>query len=441
VGRGKKSISTAKPPKKGLFGFLSAKSDALETLARIEGFLEVMELSTADFSTPQKLLEEARTSLASKDYRRSLKLAEQAERLAQIIEERFRAARKAMNILSSEIKELEELGLDTTAAVTAYESAKQRIKQGTMEDGVQIPNYLEARLTAEEASKQARGQIIKAREASDLIFTAQLAIEALKEMEGPVDAAIMENTVVAPLDATLQKSTESLALGNLEEASALAKEAEDRANQTRADYSECITSIESCENVIKALSMEGVPFERASQMLGGGRNLLLLGKVTEAREAIVKAEKEALMVSNQFRKAVAAIDAADVAVKELSKTGMKDLEAERRLGDAKKALSNWKYLRALDLAEDCRRSIAKRIELHDDLARSLRELRETADNMRTSGVTFAGDIDEILGRAEREFEEGDYSSCAKDMKIASLLVGTSGSGGKNPLYLLKEYGP
>lgn len=430
----------AKPQRK-LFGFLGAKNDAVETLTRVEGLLEVMKLSKGDFSTPQRLLEEARTSLAVKDYRRSLKAAEQAERLAQVIEERYRGARKALNILKTEISELEELGLDITDAASAYENAKQRIKQGTMEDGVPIPNYLEGRIAAESASKHARAQIIKAREASDMIFTAQLALDALKEMEGPVDPAVMENTVFAPLDEMLQRSTETLAKGDLEAASALAKETEERANTVRAEYSECITSIESCESVIKALSAEGVPFERASQMLSGGKSLLLFGRVSEAREAIVKAEKEALMVSNQYRKAIAAIDSAEGALRELSKTALSDAEAERRLKDARKALENGKYLRALDLADDCRRSVGKRIEVHDELGKSLREMRETVDNLRRSGVAFAGDVDDILGKAEREYEEGDYANAGKDMKIASLLIGTTGSYDKNPKYLLREFGP
>jgi len=422
------------------FGFWGAKTHAIDSLARAEGLLEMMKLSTADFATPQMLLEEARTLLALKDYRKSLKAAEQAERLAEIIEERHRAARKALGILKSEITQLEELGLDTSEAQAALELAKERIKQGTLEDGVRIPNYLEARINAEEAAKGARAIIIKAREASDAVFTAQLALDALRDMEGAVSQQLMEDVIMAPLDEMMQRSTVKIAEGNLEEALTLATLAEERANGIRVDYMECVRSLDSCQNILNGLTAEGVIVGRAAQVLEGGKNLLLQAKVSDAREAIARAEKEALMVSNQYRKAATSIEGAELALRNLSKSGMSDPEAEKRLKDAKKALSDGKYLRALDLADECRKSASKKVDVHDDLAHSLREMRQNVENLRKEGVQYADEVEEILSRAEREYEEGNYLSCGKDMKIASVLLGTSGSAGKIPLYLLRESG-
>lgn len=419
-------------------GFFGAKSQAMDSLARAEGLLEMMKLSRADFATPQMLLEEARTLLALKDYRKSLEAAEQAERLAEIIEERYRAARKAMNILKSEIKQLEELGLNTGDAQAAYDLAKERIRQGTLENGLRIPNYLDARLTAEDAAKQARGIIIKAREASDAVFTAQLALDALRDMEGPITQELMDSVVMAALDDMMQKSTVQIAKGELDEAIALATQAEEKANGLRVDYMECMRGLESCQGILKNLTAEGVAVGRATQLLDGGRSLLLNAKVTDARDAISRAEKEALTVSNQYRKAIASIEGAEQALRQVSRTGMADPEAEKRLGDAKKALADGKYLRALDLAEDCRKSASRKVDVHEGLAKSLQEMRQNLDNLRQEGVPFVEEVEEILSRAEREYEEGDYAGCGKDMKIASVLLGTHGSSGKVPLYLINE---
>ena len=419
-------------------GFWGAKTQAIESLARAEGLLEMMKLSRADFATPQMLLEEARTLLALKDYRKSLEAAEQAERLAEIIEERYRGARKAMGILKSEIKQLEDLGLNASDAQAALDLAKERIRQGTLENGMRIPNYLDARLSAEEAAKQARGIIIKAREASDAVFTAQLALDALRDMEGPTTRELMDTVVMAPLDDMMERATELIAKGELEEAIVLATQAEEKANGVRVDYMECVRGLESCQGIIKNLTAEGVAVGRATQLLEGGRSLLLTAKVTDARDAISRAEKEALTVSNQYRKAVASIESAEQALRGVSRTGMVDTEAERRLSDAKKALADGKYLRALDLAEDCRKSASKKVDVHEGLAKSLREMRQNLDNLRQEGVPFADEVEEILSRAEREYEEGDYPGCGKDMKIASVLLGTSGSSGKVPLYLIRE---
>ena len=421
-----------------LFGFWGAKSQAIDSLQRAGGMLEMMKLSRADFSTAQGLLEEARTCLANKEYRSATLAAEKAERLAEIIEERFRSARKAISVLTSEISELEELGLDATQAKGSLETAKQRIRQGTIEDGCTIPNYLEARIIAEDASKQARALIIKAKETSDAIFTAQLALDALKEMEGPMEHATFEGRVVADLEASLQSSTEKLATGGLDESLALAREVEERANRLRVEYAGCATSLDSCMKMLKDLNAEKVLADRAVQLLDTGKALLAQGKVTEAHEALARAEKEALMVSNQYHKAVTSVEEAGLALSNLSKVRISDAEMEKRLTDARRAMADGKYLRAFDLAEECRRNVAKKLELYKRLGQSLKEMKAGVDGLREKGSAIADDVDEIVSRAEREFEVGEYVGCGKDLKIASMLMGTTGLVVKLPLYLLGE---
>jgi len=249
----------------------------------------------------------------------------------------------------------------------------------------------------------------------------------------------LENVIVNPLNQVMEKSTELIAQGNMEEAIGLSAHIEEKANAIRVDYAECIRSLESCEGVVSKLKEQGVEIGRAAQVLEGGRNLMLQAKVAEAREAISRAEKEAVMVSHQFKKAMAAIEAADKALIDLSELGMSDPEAEKRLKDARKALQEAKYLRASDLADDSKRSAARKMEVHEKLGHSLRELREATVNLKQEGVQFAAEVEELLARAESAYEMKDYTSCGKDMKIASALMGTSGFSGKIPLDLLREF--
>ncbi len=376
--------------------------------------------------------------MALKDYRKALLAAEQAERLAKVIEERYRATRKVLGELKTVIRELEDLDLDAADARSALQTARQRIKQGTMEDGCLIPNYLEARISAEAAIKTANSKIHKAKEASDLIFTAQLAVDALKEMQTPLDPQIMESVILTPLDGLLHKSTVLLADGNLEEALSLAKDAEERANSIRIDMAECMTSLASCENTLKALNAEGISVQRASQLLNGGRNLFAFGKISEAKETILRAEKEAVTVSSQYQKAATAIKAAEDSMRDLHKVGASSEDSQKRISDAKKALANGKYLRAFDLAEDCRRSVGRRLEIHNELGQSLRDLKASVEHLKKSGLVFSNEVDEIIARAERSYQSGDYVNCGKDMKIASVLLGTTDTGKKNPIYLLNN---
>ncbi len=82
------------------------------------------------------------------------------------------------------------------------------------------------------------------------------------------------------------------------------------------------------------------------------------------------------------------------------------------------------------------KSSAKKVDVHEGLAKSLEKMRENLDNLRSAGVAFADEVEEVLSRAEREYEEGDYAACGKDMKIASVLLGTTGTAGSIPLTLL-----
>jgi len=434
---GLKGMSISKAPRR-FFWSWGAKSQASDSVARVESLLAMMRLSRADFSAPQNLLEEARTHLAGKNYRKSLEIAERAGKLAIVIDERYRTARKAMLALKAVIKELEDLGLNATIARTALENVRERVKQGVMENGLLVPNYLEARITAEEATKQARALISTAREASDAVFTSQLAIDALKEIEGPIDPQIMEKEVFSKLDNKLQNSMQMLARGNASESLSIAEQAEERANRLRAEYSGSVTGIKTCEDLLNQLSSKKIIVEQSRQLLETGKNFLYEGKISEAFESVERAQKEAKTLERQYRDAVGAIESAMTALQDFLKTGLVDQNAEKRLKNAQKALAEGRYLRALDLADDCRRSMERISDVHRKLGRSLEELKGNISGLREKGVEFVNEVEEFLNRAEEAYKRKDYGSAGKDMKIASMLMNSVSHTGKTAFSLFEE---
>ncbi len=53
-----------------------------------------------------------------------------------------------------------------------------------------------------------------------------------------------------------------------------------------------------------------------------------------------------------------------------------------------------------------------------------------AQRLREMGLAYANDVEEMVGRAEREFLEGDFAGTSEDLRIASLLIRPTGKGEK-----------
>ena len=45
------------------------------------------------------------------------------------------------------------------------------------------------------------------------------------------------------------------------------------------------------------------------------------------------------------------------------------------------------------------------------------------EELRATGTEYANDVEEMLVRAEEEFENGDFVTSSEDLKIANLLIG------------------
>ena len=79
---------------------------------------------------------------------------------------------------------------------------------------------------------------------------------------------------------------------------------------------------------------------------------------------------------------------------------------------------------------DARRALGKRLELRDRLARTIEETKRKVEQLRAIGTDYANDVEEMVLRAEREFENGDFATSSEDLKIATLLIGPPGD--RNP---------
>src|SRR5439155_800254 len=167
-----------------------------EAIAHAQAVLEVLKLSKADLSSSVRLIAQAREALGRKEYDAAQALAARAEALAASLEGRYRAAQKALNTLLGMSKKARELGLNSSEFDSAVAEARRVAKAGTVEDRVTIPNYLQARGLLEAAAERGAERLKRAEAVANDIFTAELALEALKDANGHSDHAEFERLVL-----------------------------------------------------------------------------------------------------------------------------------------------------------------------------------------------------------------------------------------------------
>jgi hypothetical protein len=61
-------------------------------------------------------------------------------------------------------------------------------------------------------------------------------------------------------------------------------------------------------------------------------------------------------------------------------------------------------------------------EARDNLREQIDATKAQAQRLRELGLAYANDVEEMVGKAEQEFLEGDFAGTSEDLRIASLLI-------------------
>ena len=404
-----------------LFGKRAAEAE--EAIARAEALLDVLRLSKVNLSAAIHLVAESRAAWGRKDLDSALRLAARAERLASTLEGRYRGAQNALNALRAISDKARQLGVQAREFDDALVAARRVAREGTVEDGITIPNYLQARTILDAALARGSDLLRRAEAAANQIFTAELALDALKDANGTVDHAEFERLVLGGGRALIERAKQALANGNLDEADVAGRRAEEGAKKTLLAYQDAIGALSATERTISDLRSEGALAVAADRLLEQGQLLLHHGKIAEARDILEKAAQESHRVAIDSRRAAKSVAEAEESLSALTRAGFFTDEGNRAIRDAKRALAEGRYDRAEELAAEARRALGKRQEVRDRLARTIEETKRKVVELRAVGTDYANDVEEMVLRAEREFENGDFATSSEDLKIATLLMG------------------
>lgn len=402
---------------------------AEEAIGHSEGLVTVLRLTQADLGPAEDAIRIAKELFAAAQYSKALDAARRAETIAITLDERHSGYRKAKKHLDGTLGELRRIGLPTEPFAAAGGRGDEVVLSGIWENGAYVPNYLEARVLVEKATQDARGVLLKANEASNGIFLAELAIEALAEVKEPTDSKAFADGATVGLDQALEEATRELALGHLNEALRIARDLEARATRLRAEYAEASLSLANSEARLTDLRGEGISTERLERQVELAKEILSRGMVESGITIARRIAKETDGLANLFRQATMRLADAEILYAQLNREGFHSYDAESAMRDTRKSIREGNYARALEHLQRANAAFVRRQNVRQALARAIEETRSRLTTLQTSGLPFIPDVQELLGRAEREFRDGNYSGSSEDLRIATLLLGGNGRSG------------
>lgn len=412
------------PEAEGVGFFRAGKArHAEEAIGRSEGLVAVLRLTQADLEPAEEALRIAKDLFRSHEFSKALAAARRAESLAITLDERFAAYQRAREALRIRIAELQRLGLHTEEFEAAEGRAEEKIATAVLENGVSVPNYLEARVVLERAAQDGLALLMKANAASNRIFLAEMAIEALGDMEGITDPQAFAQGALGSLEHMLEDATRELAVGNVDGATRLAGEIESRAERLRVAFSEAGEILDRLDTHLGELRAEGIVTERIERQLSYARDMRRKGLLEPCLDMAKRLAEDTASLAESHTKAVTGLQDAEVLYSRLVREGFHSYEADAAIKDARRALKEGNYVRAQEHVERAHAAFVRRRNAREALATALAETQKRVELLKNAQFPMLPDVQEVLGRAEREFRQGNYSGSSEDLQIATVLLG------------------
>ncbi|MFA5897326.1 MAG: hypothetical protein WC985_10585, partial [Thermoplasmata archaeon] len=113
---------------------------------------------------------------------------------------------------------------------------------------------------------------------------------------------------------------------------------------------------------------------------------------------------------------------AEILYSRMVREGFHSYEAEAAIKEARRAVREGSYARALEQLDRAHAAFARRRNARETLVKALEETRKRVEILSNAEFPFLPDVQEVLGRAEREFRQGNYSGSSEDLQIATVLL-------------------
>jgi len=152
------------------------------------------------------------------------------------------------------------------------------------------------------------------------------------------------------------------------------------------------------------------------------RDMLDRGLIEPAAAMASRLQDDVKSIAEHYRKASTTLADAEILYGRLQREGFHSYAADAALRDARRTIREGSYDRAIEHLERALQAFARRTNARAALGKDIEETRTRVRLLAGSGLSFLPDIQEVLGRAEREFHQGNYSGSSEDLRIATVLL-------------------
>jgi len=393
-----------------------SRRDVETALASARGIVEILSLSRANVSAAQALISEGERLLESGDTAQAAEAIERAERIATSLEADYRAAIEARERLKANVDRMQAAQMPVDEEARAIEAIHARASETRELEDRQVPDYAGARSLAEEAARRADEKLESCVQAGDAIFAAEVAVDGASEVfHGGAEGLDMAREV-------LEKARTEMSSGNYEMAAKDARIAEKLSLDLMDERQKALETLVSVDHLVQGLRSVGVATNSVNQSLELGRSLVNKGRIAEAVDVFNDTAQEAVALGTQYRALLDRLSEASKAIHEMQKEGLPAADAEAAFGRAKAALKAGNYALATSCAEDVHAVVTQQREMRDGLRTWIDEAKKQIEKLHELGLAIINDAEEMVGKAEREFENGDYAATGEDLRIAGLLM-------------------
>ena len=152
------------------------------------------------------------------------------------------------------------------------------------------------------------------------------------------------------------------------------------------------------------------------------RDMRAKGLLEPSLEMAGRLAEDADRLGQTHGKAVTALQDAEVLSGRLGREGFQSYEADAAIKEARRAIKEGNYARALEHVDRAQSAFARRRNAREALAKAIAETQRQVELLKAADFPMLPDVQEVLGRAEREFRQGNYSGSSEDLRIATVLL-------------------
>ena len=218
-----------------------------------------------------------------------------------------------------------------------------------------------------------------------------------------------------------------LAERKFEQAVRIAGDIEARATRLRAAFIAANDGLTAAAALLAELRGQGGYTARLTSQISIVRDVLFRGVIEPASGMARALLADSQTLQRAYHDAREGLAETESRYTRLVREGHLSSEIDLAIRDARRAMRDGEYVRVLRHVEDATGHMARIANEREGLARFLQENRARV-TAPVEGDGFLPDVEELLVRAEKEFQEGRYSESREDLVVAKVLLSPKSKG-------------